>query len=297
MPVDYTTLFLRSYDNNKILNNISLDFSLNVNEDGVLTDNKRVAKHHFCDIIVYDTGTVLVKGSLHKMYNSIKGIYAPNFKPKENYKGFNGNRFTYENLCFVISYLENLFKLNRFYFIIRKLEIGLNLSISYCPSKIISNLLESGGKLFEYRYNNSFAQVEYYNYYLKIYNKSLQYGMNGNLLRVEIKTRRMKEFEACGIKTLEDLTLVNLNKAVLRVLERWNVVLLYDCTIDESKLNTVQKKALKNRFQYPNYWKNIKASNKDNPKKKYLSLVNKYSENLHIEISNKIKNTKISHFN
>lgn len=297
MPVDYTTLSLRAYDSNKILNNPLLDFSLNVNEDGVLTDNKRIAKHHFCEIIVYDTGAVCFKGSLHKMYNSIKGIYSPNHKLNENYTGFNGNRFAYENLCFVICYLESLFELNRFYFVIRKLEIGLNICISFCPSIIISNLLESGGKLFEFRYNGSFAQVEYYNYYLKIYNKGLQYGINENIIRIELKTKRMKEFEASGFKYLGDLTQDNLDRAVLRLLERWESVLLYDCTIDESALDKRQRRALKNRFQYPKYWTSLKANNRDKPKKQYLNLVHKYSENLHREIANKIKNTNISHFN
>lgn len=295
MPVDYTTLRLREYDSNKILNNMKLDFSLNANEHGVVTDNKRIAEHHFCKIIVYDTGSVYFKGSLHKMYNSLMGVYAPNYDVKQLYKGFNGNTFTYENLCFVISYLESLFGIDRCYFAIQKIEIGLNLPISLCPKKIISNLLECGGKKFELRYNENFAQVEYDDFYLKIYNKGFQFGMDENIIRIEIKTKRMREF--AGIKTLVDLIPKNLNKSILKVSKRWNDVLLYDCTIDESKLNTRQKNELQNKFQYPKYWTGIKANNKDKPRKRYLKIINEHSNNLHKEISEKIKSTKISQFN
>lgn len=295
ISVDYTTLRLESYDSNKILNNTKLDFSLNVNEDGVVTDNKRIAKYHFCKIIVYDSGSVYFEGSLHKMYNSLVGVYAPNYDIRQPYNGFNGNTFTYENLCLVILHLESLFSVDREYFTFRKIEIGLNLLISVCPRKIITNLLNSGGKKFEMRYKENFAQVEYDDFYLKIYNKGFQFGMDENILRIEIKTKRMREFS--GIRTLADLTTKNLDKAILRLSKRWNDVLLYDCTINENNLSKRQRNELKNKFRHTKYWTSIKSNNKHKPKKRYFEIVKKHSENLHKEISDKIKMTKISQFN
>ena len=298
MPVDFTTLRLREYDASKILNNMLLDFPPNVdNKTGVIFDNKKIAQHHFCKVIIYDTGAVYFKGSLHKMYNSLKGVYAPNYNKKRLYSGFNGNEFTYENLCFVIRYLELLFGVDSSFFVLQKIEIGLNLQTSVDPKNIISNLLESGGKKFELKYEENFAQLVKEEYVLKIYNKGNQYGMNGNILRVEIKSKRMREFKAAGFKTLKDLTIKALNKAILRLLNRWNNVLLYDCTINKNKLNKRQNIELENKFQHSKYWISIKANNKDTPKKKYLKMVEEFSANIHKEIAIEIKNTNISHFN
>jgi hypothetical protein len=297
MPVDFTTLKLREYNCNRILNNFVLDFTSFANEDGVVIDNKRIAEHHFCKIIVYDTGTVQFKGSLHKMFNSIKDIYAPNYKKNEAYEGFNGNTFTFENLCFTIKYLESLFGISKNYFIIQKIEIGLNINIDFCPREIITNLIESGGKMFEMRYNENFAQVCKDDYYFKVYNKSNHYGMMQSVLRVEIKTRRMREFQSAGIKTLANLSIENLNKAILRLSERWKNVLLYDYTIVKENLSTKQKKELKNKFQFPKYWVNIKSNNKHKPRNRYLEIVNEHSKNIHKEIYLKIKMTNISQFN
>jgi len=298
MPVDFTTLKLREYDASKILNNMLLDFPRNVDDKtGVIFDNKRVAKHHFCKVIIYDTRAVYFKGSLHKMYNSLKGIYAPNYDEKRPYSGFNGNEFTYENLCFVIRYLELLFGVDSSFFVLQKIEIGLNLQISVNPKNIISNLLESGGKKFELKYEENFAQLVKEEFVLKIYNKGNQYGMKGNILRVEIKTKRMREFQTAGFKTLKDLTFETLNKAVLRLLKRWNDVLLYDFTINKNNLNKKQNIELENKFQHPKYWVSIKANNKDKPKKKYLKIVEDFSANIHKEVAIKIENTNYSHFN
>ena len=121
--------------------------------------------------------------------------------------------------------------------------------------------------------------------------------MNGNILRVEIKSKRMREFQTAGFKTLKDLTIEALNKAILRLLKRWNDVLFYDYTINKNKLNKRQNIELENKFQHTKYWLSIKANNKDKPRKKYLKIVEDFSTNLHKEISIKIENTNISHFN
>jgi hypothetical protein len=297
MPIDYTTLKVLGYDSSTILNNIKLDFTRNIDADtGVYLDNKRIAEHHYCKIIVYDTGSIYFKGSLHKMYNSIKNIYAPNYIPDAPYNGFNGNLFTYDNIYEIICYLENLFNTKRQFFVFQKIEIGVNLSISVCPKKITTNLLESQGKRFELRYNENFAQVEKDDYYLKIYNKSNQYNINDNILRVEIKTKRMREFASTEIKTLADITPDNLYQAILRLYSRWDSVLLYDITIDKNKLNKAQKNELENKFQYPKYWTSIKANNKHKPRKRYLEIVELQSKTLHKEIAEKILKTNISQF-
>lgn len=297
MPVDYTTLHLGSYNCNRVLNNPFLDFSLNYNENGVVLDNKRVAEHHFCKIIVYDNGTVLFKGSLHKMYNSLKGIKPPNFNSLSVYKGFNGNDFTARNVNFVITYLEELFDTNRFNFTIKKIEIGLNIKIDFNPLLIIKNLLEVGGTAFEFKYNNNFAVCEKSDYFLKVYNKSSQYNLDESILRVELKTRKTRVFQKANINTLGDLTPDKLNEAINILLKHWYKVLIYDFSINNTLLTKREKSALNNKFQHIKYWQSLSANNKDKPRKAYQTIVAKYSGNIKEQIAQKIKNTKISHFN
>ncbi|AUC16840.1 hypothetical protein BTO06_17560 [Tenacibaculum sp. SZ-18] len=297
MPVDYTTLYLRSYNCDRILNNPKLDFSLNYNENGVVLDNKRIAEHHFCKILVYDNGTVFFKGSLHKMYNSIIGIKPPNYNSNSVYKGFNGNEFTVENVLFVIIYLETLFGISRFNFVIKKIEIGLNIQVFFNPLFVVRNLLEIGGTAFEFKYNSHFAICEKSDYFLKVYDKSSQYNLEESKLRVELKTRKMRVFERAKIKTLGDLTYDRLSEAINILLKHWNKVLLYDFTINETKLTVREKNALNNKFQHIKYWQNLSANNKDKPRKAYHKIVDNYSDNIKEQISQKIQSTKISHFN
>ena len=105
----------------------------------------------------------------------------------------------------------------------------------------------------------------------------------------------MREFPQ--FKTLANLTVENLNKSILRLSKRWDDVLLYDCTINENYLSKRQRNELKNKFRHTKYWTSIKSNNKHKPKKRYFEIVKKHSENLHKEISDKIKMTNISQFN
>ncbi|MFD0993205.1 hypothetical protein [Tenacibaculum geojense] len=297
MPVDYTTLLLRGCNADEVLNNPLLDFSLNYNEHGVVIDNKRVAKYHFCKVIVFDNGTVLFKGSLHKMYNSIKNIRAPNFSLNNTYNGFNGNTFTLENINFIIMHLEVLFQLSRHNFVIRKIEIGLNIQVFFNPKLLIDGLLEIGGKPFEFKYNNHFAVCEKSEYYLKVYDKSNQYGLETSTIRIELKSRKTRVFQKANFNTLADLTACNLDVSLNKLLDCWNKVLMYDFTINETLLTTRQKNALNNKFQHVKYWQSLSSNNKDKPRKAFNDIVKNYSDNIQEQIAQTIKMTKISHFN
>lgn len=296
MPVDYVTLKLEGYSSEQALNNPMLDFSLNYNEHGVVVSKTRIAEIHFCKIVVYESESVYFKGSLHKMYNSLLGIKAPNWQKDKSYKGYNGNQFTVENLNEVISYLEQLFCLERCFFKIQKIEVGVNIILDFCSDLIISNLLELKGKPFEFRYNAKFAVCEKSEYYLKVYNKCAQYGMINHVLRVELKSRKVRVFEQANIKTLADLINTNLKTALNIVLKHWNSVLLYDCTIDATKLTTRDKNSLNCKFKHSRYWNELPPNNKDKPRKKYNAIVENHSQNLKKQIAEKIKSTKISLF-
>ena len=91
--IDYIKLQILNINIDKLLNNKKLDFKTVVSESTGEISTKRIATFHYCKITVYDTGIVIFQGSIHKLFNSVKGIIAPNYN-QENYKGFNGNDFS-----------------------------------------------------------------------------------------------------------------------------------------------------------------------------------------------------------
>jgi hypothetical protein len=76
-----------------------------------------VAVYHFCKITVKTIQTenepnrthVIFTGSIHKMWNGLNGIVAPNFNTNKPYNGFNGNQFTVNDILEMRKHLENLF--------------------------------------------------------------------------------------------------------------------------------------------------------------------------------------------
>jgi len=297
MAVDFTTLLVKNCIGKKLLKDPRFDFNENINFDtGVQIDNKRVAEYHFCKIIVYDTGTVFFKGSLHKLYNSLNNILAPNFDNSKTYNGFNGNEFTMKMIEETIKHLEIIFNLDRSNFEFKKLEIGTNVKTSFELPRILKSLLTLNGKRFEFRYNENFAQIEMDNYFVKIYNKTNQYEMKENVLRIEIKTKRMVVFKECNLITLEDLNPDNITKALNLVLCRWEKVLMTDYTIDEASLARTQKTALNNKFKHPTFWIGLKPNKRDTPKKQFQDIILNHSDQIQRSISKSFLGN-ISHFN
>ena len=93
--VDYIKMLVLDIDLQRLSNLSCLEFIRGVSErTGELLD-KKVADYHYCKITVYDSGTILFSGSLHKLYNSLKNFNPSNFN---NSKGFNGNQFKLEAL-------------------------------------------------------------------------------------------------------------------------------------------------------------------------------------------------------
>src|SRR5690606_31880189 len=133
------------------------------------------ADYHYCKIIVYDSGLVLFSGSIHKLWNSLNGVSAPNKRECKNYKGFNGNQFTLKNVLEAREHLQELFDCEAEQMMFKNIELGINATPLFNPQQYIKGLLYHNGKLFESRYNEHFAQVIHQRYYIKIYNKSNQY--------------------------------------------------------------------------------------------------------------------------
>ncbi|SOU88679.1 conserved hypothetical protein [Tenacibaculum finnmarkense genomovar ulcerans] len=315
--IDYTKILLQYVDVTRLLELPFLSFSGTYEtKTGEQKNNGTlIADYHFCKIAVYESGLVLFTGSLHKMYNSIKGIVAPNHKrvldkiklmpistpveqqqqiealamAKSKYKGYNGNTFDFDNIVEVRRYLELLFNCEPQQMILQNIEFGVNTTPDFNSKLFLKGLLFHKNKEFEYRFNGSFAQSIHQQYYIKIYDKAKQYGMIGNVLRVELKIVKSEYLKQLCIVSFKDINTTTLNNAREFLLKAFNEVVYYDYTIDKKSLTDSQKQSL-NNYSNPRYWlHNLKPIHRDRPKKKLHNFIVNYSDNLKAKIYKNIK--------
>ncbi|UMB60260.1 hypothetical protein MHL31_14390 [Lutibacter sp. A80] len=279
--IDYTNILLIKIDIERLLK--SLPFKFEVVESTGEYSTKKVAEYHFCKITIYESDTVVFTGSIHKLYNSLKGIKAPNYK-KENYKGFNGNQFTINNILEVKEHLQNLFNCKPQQMLFQNIEFGTNATTLFNPNIYLKGLLYHINKPFEFRFNGTYAQAEHQRYRLKIYNKSIQYGMNEFTLRVELKINKYEEFKKVGIRTFSDVNTNTLNKAKELLLRRFDEVVQYDYTINKKALTKREKQLIKN-YSNPRYWLiDLKPNYRFRHKQKLHQIIIKKSKNLHQQL-------------
>jgi hypothetical protein len=276
-------------DENELLNSERLDFITEVSTSTGEFSSKAIANYHFCKIKVFSSGRVCFSGSIHKMSNSLKGIKAPNFCESINYKGFNGNLFTIDHVIEARNHICDLIGCDASQMIFENLEIGVNTTPNLDPQEYLKGLLYHRNKPFEYKYNNNFAQAIHQRLVFKIYNKSHQYGMNYNVLRVELKIMKSIEMESLGIRTFADINQHSLDKAKDMLLRRFNEVMHYDYTIDKLQLSNVQKNRLKN-YSNPRYWINeLKPNERYRHKIRLAEITGNCSQELHNQIASNIE--------
>lgn len=283
--VDYIKLLLVGIDLQRLGNLPYLEFIRGVSErTGELLDKKE-AYYHYCKITVYDTGTIVFSGSLHKLYNSLKNINSSNFN---NNKGFNGNQFTLKDLNEVKTHLINLFDCEPDQMQIRSIEVGINTEPEFDPALFTKGLLYHKNKMFEYRFNGNFARVRHQHFDLKIYNKSAQYGMKTLTLRFELKFSKMHEMKTIGFQTLADINESNLKKASGLLLKRFAEVVYYDKTIYNHGLKKPQIKSLE-RYSNPRYWiDELRPNHRHRHKENLNQIILCNSQNLHQKLRTEI---------
>lgn len=282
--IDYVKILLKDIDTEKLLTNVNLEFITEVSKKTGELSTKTVAKYHFCEITIYDSGLVFFTGSIHKLWNSLNKVVAPNFKENKLYKGYNGNLFGLNDIVDIRYHLEQLFDCTPDKMIFQNIELGINTTPLFNPQLFITGLLYQNSSLFEFKYNQYFAQSVHQRYIFKIYNKSNQYGILENTLRVELKVLRIKDIKETNIKTFNDVNCETLSKAKKLLLKRFEEVVYYDYTITKKGLSKTNKINLL-KYKTPQYW--FKLSSKQNRlyhKRKLLQFISKNSDNLKQQI-------------
>ena len=285
---DYTKIKLIDIDIEHLFSLPCLEFETIYNEKTYVLSKKHVAKYHHCKITIYDTGSVYFSGSIHKLYNSLNNIKAPNYKTSKTDKGYNGNQFKLVNILEVRTHLTELFNCQPHQMLFKNIEFGVNTEPTFCPNLFTKGLLTHKGNKFEYRHKNNFAQSIKQHFIFKIYNKGNQYKMNTDTLRIELKYLKMAEVKKLGITTFADINKDTLNNAKEQLLKRFDTILYYDYTINKKSLSNKQKQTLI-KYSNPRYWiEDLKPNHRDREKKRLKKIINDYSENLHEQLKQEI---------
>ncbi|WP_239779225.1 hypothetical protein [Tenacibaculum finnmarkense] len=289
-----------------------LHFKGTFDDDTNEIETKLVAKHHFCTVTIGRDESVMFAGSIHKMYNSLKGITAPNqlkrlakidvmpvvtaeqqkAKAKaldsncKAYKGFNGNNFNHYQIIEVGKYLELLFDCEPHQMKFQNIEFGYNLQMAFASKLFLKGLLHHKGKPFDVRFGSSY-QCKHQNYIIKIYNKAIQYGMVGNVLRTEIRVQRASELLKLGITSFSDINTTTLKKATELLQKRLNEVIYFDYTIDTKTFGTINKRKYL-EYQIANFFIDKTKINRGRPQRELQYFIDNYSINLKKQIQKEV---------
>ncbi|MDU1889619.1 MAG: hypothetical protein E6767_02920 [Dysgonomonas sp.] len=224
--------------------------------------------------------TTTLGGSLHSFHNALNGFTSGH--PK--HKWVNYNDFTYSDLLEIINWLERSLSYDLTQTSITLCEFGFNLKLDMSPKEFLENHVSmykfrTPCKDPKYRDDMKIKKFELDDYYLKIYDKSLQFNLDENILRIEVgfKTDILRDY---GIESLKDLTctdkLDGLFGKMLNIYDDLLIVDRYDGCREMS--GTEVRKIIK--YTHPQHWIDLlgekRYSTRSTHKAELQSLLQKY---------------------
>lgn len=198
-----------------------------------------------------------------------------NAKPRVNVSGSlhkhcNGNNYSdfhFADLCRTIWGLSETLGVSPDNFILHQIEFGLNVCPVLPSALYLSNLLSHKGNEYELRQYHGAGHLKRFNrdrYDLKMYDKGLQYGLFGNILRVELKVNKMafftgKTFTGIKVETLSDL----LNPALYpkfrdAILGIVSELIFADDRIQFKDIRNPKHRAVYKEGANPRYWTKLR---------------------------------------
>lgn len=214
------------------------------------------------------SGYVGLSGSLHKYYND--GL--------QNY-----DNFTFGKLKATMDDLKKRFGIDPSKAVLNNIEFGVNILVPFNPDDFIRSLVCYGSDPFipERKPGIMYAQVRNKQYYVKIYNKSLQYAIPGNIVRFEVKVVRMAKIAKSGISTLQDLTIYERMSGIKDLLlDTFDKIIYCDDTINSNQFNQSDADLIRDGSN-PRFWSNHYKKSGSNASKKfrrYQRLVNEHGK-------------------
>jgi hypothetical protein len=234
IPLDYVKFQLINYSND-LMNNEYLKF-MPVYKNTII--NHYFAEYDNMIFKIYNSGSIYISGSLHKLYN----------RGKHNSNDFDLNAFKD-----VLKDFNDKFDILPKNLRILGLEFGVNIEPIINTDTILNNILQHKRIDFENniksRYGN-YLQAKHSNFILKIYNKAKQYKLDKQLLRIEVKQCNWSEYRKRGLNTFQDFIGFDKKLFIETLINKWNEVIFYN------PLNKSNNKW--NKYSNVNFWRELK---------------------------------------
>lgn len=217
-----------------------------------------------------------VSGSIHYYFNG--GLH-------------NYNNFSFTNIVEVVDEISNLFEID-INSELNNLEFGVNIRLPFEPKLILDNLVTHKGKNFSHvtKHGQNYHQCQHSQFIIKMYDKSLQFGLSDNVLRFEIKVTTMQFLQRSGIyiKSLKCLKNKSVYEPLGRLLSRLFDEILIDCEDVDMSLLTEAETVTYLLATKPSTWK--KENRLDSKSQKKLQ---RLSDKYYKLVSQQIKGTSI----
>ena len=280
--VDFVKLAIPRDKRQGLEGNSMLNFILQVSEKTGEILNRKVAEYKGLKFIIWNSGYIELQGSLHKYYN----------QGKHNY-----NDFTLLQLQEVIKDLSVSFNIPFGRLAVKNIEFGINLQPLYKSTMVLNNCLLAGAtrikdiSLSATRYN--YKQATKQRLWLKFYDKKKhyqkEYNLTNEILRYELKYKKMIDLKEVGFYCLDELEKPSvLNGINTLLIKYWDSVLLFDKTIKTQELTKYVKDVKQNQWGNPNYWLELTPKKREKQRLLYSNIVNNHSDNIHLHIRNLI---------
>lgn len=270
--IDYSKMNLNT-DNNKLLNNKTLEFVSIINSDAEIL--KQVTKDRYKSFHFKVIGkNAYSDGTIHKYYHN----------------GINWNDFTFTQLNKAINQYCTEFDINPNKTSIHNIEFGVNILVPFeaTVNDLRNMFLVCSNKPFELLTNNFGNAIglvcELSQYKVKIYSKKVQCKeVKKNIVRFEVKVYKMQKIhkKTLYLYDLQKKETLNYYKAFLNKLLKKDIIVF-----DNSLTNlTAKEKIFIKEASNPNYWLTLNKNQRDKKKHKYNKLVLKKSKS---NIKNKL---------
>jgi len=260
--IDYTKVNNLPVSVEKILSYEQLTFPLsNVATTGELLNRAQVAHYGKMEIVVKG-GYVKLKGSYHK----------------HDQGGTNYKDFTFPDIQRVIKELVNTFQFDPKDAHYNFIEIGVNIEVSIDPTSLIKSFLLYKHKEFEQIPVTGAGygrQCRLQQFTIKVYNKSLQYGLPFHLLRFEVKITRMEFLKLYGVNslTMDDLMRTDVYSIFLKILlDVFSRIQLFNPHINFDSIQNPKDRELVLQGRFPEYWKELPRQRKSEQIKRFTEL-------------------------
>lgn len=261
--------FLRKHD----LLNFASDVCITTGE--ILSSIER-AEFNGLTFELFINGYTRIRGSLHIFFNNIV-----------NNENTNHTQFTLNNVKYCLEYIKENFQIDISKAKLSNLEYGLNLKV---PSPVKNYM----GSFLAYKqfplipmrssFRNFGKEACFGEYTVKIYNKCLQNNIPENILRIEIRIKKMRKLNS-GLM-LGDIINPELWNVFFKTLTSSIDDLVIMQEIDTKRLSKASE-ILYIRCQNPNFWLGLNKKQRSQKKTLFNKLLQTHCEN---DLKKDIKN-------